>query len=231
LIALAAAGLAAPFAAAGCGKKAAPPKTKAIGEEWSPEEIAEDPDAYFQWADAQIRDQVAQREALLKTIAAKRPDIEARRKQRSDDIAELENFMKRLETAVRRAEDEDRWPVQVGPHRYERERARTLLQTIPKQVDLRRPLAQEYEKAAADMDQKAQALRAQIASLGELRETVALHAERARISKGVDDLTRLGRAATEIANFSRSLGTMGEGFGIPASATETPVIPVGELLK
>lgn len=199
------------LALAACGDDA--PASKAGGapvapadRSWSNDEMAKDPEGYLGWADARIVEQGKQREAFLARLTQRRAEVRERQQKSGADLSELENFLARLTTAVRRAEDEDRWPVKVGDRQYEQGRARELLTTLPKQIALRRPLAEEYVKALASMDAKESSVRDEIAQLGDLRQRVALDLERVRLNQGAGELANLSRMAGQIEHYAKILG-------------------------
>lgn len=205
-----------------------PPRT------WSSQEIAGDPEGYLAWADYQVASQVTARQEFLTKLAERQVQVRNRQKSAGADLTELENFLARLATAVKRAEDEDRWPVQVGAKKYERARAQELMATLPKQIELRKPLANDYEAALKAMDAKAAKVQGEIADLGRLREKLALDLERVRLKLGVSELEKLGTTAAEIEHFAKILGQIHE----DAANAETPggpnqggLIPLETLLK
>lgn len=219
----------APTPTRGGGTKAAlPPRT------WSRDEIAADPEGYLAWADNQVASQVKARQEFLTKLTTRQGDVRERQKKAGADLTELENFLGRLKTAVQRAEDEDRWPVQVGAKRYERQRAQELLATLPKQIELRKPLALEYEAALKAMDAKAVKVNAEIAELGRLREKLALDLERVRLNVGAAELEKLGTTAAEIEHFAKILGQIHEEAAngeAPGGPNQGGLIPLDTLLK
>ena len=222
---------------AGCGE--APAKPGAGGgtpppRSWSPQEMAQDPEGYLAWADKQIAQQVKAREEFLIKLAKRQIEVRERQKGAGADLTELENFLVRLKTAVQRAEDEDRWPVKVGAKQYERQRAQELLQQLPRQIELRKPLALEYEGALKAMDQKGAKVNTEIADLGRLREKIALDLERVRLNVGAAELEKLGSTAAEIEHYAKILGAISEeaARSEPAGGpSQGGLIPLETLLK
>jgi len=190
----------------GSGGKTVPPESRS----WSPQEIAQEPEAYLAWADKRVAQQVAARQEFLVKLDKRQVEVRERQKGAGADLSELENFLQRLKTAVQRAEDEDRWPVKVGAKSYERQRAQELLAQLPKQIELRKPLALEYEKALDAMAKKATQVTGEIADLGRLREKLALDLERVRLNVGVGELEKLGATTGEIEHYARILGQIHE---------------------
>jgi hypothetical protein len=212
----------------GTGRGATPPAEKT----WGPDEMAKDPEGYLAWADKKIQGQVEQREQMLATIATRRTAVKARQQEKGADLQEWEDFLKRLETAVRRAQDEDRWPVQVGGRRFEKERALQLLQEVPAQVEKRRPLAEEYAKLLQQMDLRERALQDELERLKTLRERIALDVERVRLGRGAEELKDLGKSAEEIEHFAKILGSMNDiPDEVPAEKRGSTLVSLESLLK
>lgn len=181
--------------------------------EWSTDEMAKDPEGYLRWADGQIQSQIRERDGLLGKLDERRKQIKARQVEVGAELKEFENFKERLATAVRRAEDEDRWPVQVGPNKFDRAKAKALLEDLTRQVEQRTPLAKDYDAAITKMDARAGSLRGDVTALVQLREKIALDLERVKLNQGVAELEKLSRTADEIAHFSRILGQLGDAAG------------------
>lgn len=222
---------------AGCGDAPSAPGGQRVpaplDRSWSPDEMSKDPEGYLAWADAKLNDQTQKREAFLTTLAERRAQVKERQQKAGADLTELENFAKRLATAMRRAEDEDRWPVVVGGASFDRSQAQARLDTLPKQIELRRPLAEAYEKALASMDAKATQLRAEIQALGRLREKLALDLEQVRLNQGAAELDKLGRTAAEIEHYAQILGevTAESAAERPPTPREGSLLPLDSLLK
>jgi hypothetical protein len=213
------------------GTKPAPP-APAGGREWTPDDMAKDPEGYLKWADGQIGGQIRQREQLLGKLEERRKQIKTRQVEVGAELKEFENFLERLRTAVRRAEDEDRWPVQVGQNKFDRAKARSLLEDVARQTEQRRPLAQDYEAAIAKMDTRAESLRSDVAALARLREKIALDLERVKLNQGVAELEKLARTADEIAHFSKILGQLGDSGTPPAEEVKTGgLVSLDSMLK
>lgn len=195
----------------GEGRKPSP--TAPAAREWSPDEMAKDPEGYLKWADGQIQSQIRQRDELLGKLDERRKQIKARQVEVGAELKEFENFKERLATAVRRAEDEDRWPVVVGANKFDRAKAKSLLEDLGRQIEQRTPLAQDYDAAIAKMDARAVSLRGDVTALVQLREKIALDLERVKLNQGVAELEKLSRTADEIAHFSKILGQIGDATG------------------
>lgn len=212
------------------GTTKAEPPTKTPSptvREWTPDEMAADPEGYLTWADRQLETQVRSRESFLKTLAERSKAVEEKRKALLGNLDEIENFHKRLETAARRAEDEDRWPVQVGGRNFDRAKAKSVLEETKRYLEDRKPLAGDYEKAMLKMNEKSAAFRKEIADVGRLREKLSLDLERVRLKQAMPELDQLRRAEEEISYYAKLLGSMDEDEG--ASGGKTPVPPTIDL--
>jgi hypothetical protein len=160
---------------AGCGRPSAPPPVKVAEESeasWTPEKIADEPDRYLQFADRRIREQVGQREKKLADLATRRAEVEAKSSQLLRRVEEARNLRDRLDKAILRAEDEDRWPMVFAGRSFSREKSTALREGIVAFEQQREPLATAYKDALARIDQSHRALRADIASLGQVREAI-----------------------------------------------------------
>ncbi|MCU0724834.1 MAG: hypothetical protein MUE73_03440 [Planctomycetes bacterium] len=220
------------FSARRTPAKLPPPAAPAVEKrEWSTDDIASDPEGYLAWADANIAIQIKGRREMLERISGSRVQWEERKQKVVGDLPEVESFLKRLNTAVRRAEDEGRWPVQVGNRKFERDKALRLLAELPRQIDLRKPLEREYDKTLAAMDDRSKQLSSDIVALGHLREKIALDVERARLSRGVDELTKLSRSSQEIASFTSLLATDVNTAPPPAVGGEDRIVDLDTLLR
>lgn len=193
--------------------------------------MAKDPEGYLKWADQQIQGQVRQRDELLGKLEERRQQIKKRQVEVGAELKEFENFRERLATAVRRAEDEDRWPVIVGPNKFDRAKAKSLLEDLGRQIEQRTPLAKDYEAAIAKMDGRAVSLRGDLTALNQLREKIALDLERVKLNQGVAELEKLSRTADEIAHFSRILGQMGDAAGKEPETSEGGLKTLDSMLK
>ncbi|HYC76085.1 MAG TPA: hypothetical protein VEI02_00525, partial [Planctomycetota bacterium] len=121
------------------------------------------------------------------------------------DVDGCLNVSKRMEVAIRRADDEDRWPLVMGQRTYDRARAEEIVQGCTRLVEQRKPFLQIYDDALARLDQASNAIKRELAELKNLREQVALDLERVRLTKTVGDLAQLQRTENEIAHYSRIL--------------------------
>src|SRR5687768_12303187 len=89
--------------------------------EWTPQEIAADPQGYIKWSERKIDRQVAEHEAKLRALAAKKQQFQEKYSLLNQNIDEVENLARQAERAYKRADDNDSWPAVVGGRQFERD--------------------------------------------------------------------------------------------------------------
>lgn len=232
---LAAGLLAASFASCGdSGPKApAAPAKPAAKTEWSQEDMTSDPVGYLRWALERLDQQRKVREERLAKIDERRKEIVAKRAAYASTVDDCDNIVKRMRTAIRRAEDEDRWPVSLGGRTFERDKAEQVIQACERRVAERRPMVQVYDDALGKLDATAAAFRGELRTLAEVRAKTELDLERVRLSQGVAELAQLKKTEAEIAHYAKILGSVaddatGAAAGLPA---EPPPVDLESLLK
>lgn len=223
---------------AGCQKKASPPAppgtTPPVKEKaWTPEEIAADPEGYLIDQDKQVARHISERNNRLVRLAERRKETGKKREALAENCTEIENVRNRLERAMRQAEDEDRWPVQMGGRAFTRDKAREIIASCRQYVDDRKPLSEQYDAAMAKLDQMDSLMRKQIQDLERLRERLALDLERVRLNKNMAELGELQKTQVELASFSTQLGAMDENILDTAAAAqkEMPKVDVEKMLN
>lgn len=177
---------------------------------WTAAEVSADPSGYMSWADAKIATQVADRQIRIKSVAEKLSQIETRQQSMRDNLSEMQNISNRFTTAIRRAEDEDRWPVQVAGRKYDRKEAKAVLDQTQKYIEDRKPLSAAYDTAVARLRSISDGLNNEVAELNRLREKMALDLEAVRLTQSMDDLTKLRKSEAEIASYAKTLTTVPE---------------------
>jgi hypothetical protein len=200
---------------AGCKSQppAPPPKTAAVApadKEWTPDEIAKDPESYMKWADAQVAKQIGDRKSRLASLSARLVDIQAKRQTLQEKLDAVKNIHDRMETAMRRADDEDRWPLQMGGQSYEQSEAKAIVEQSSKYIEDRRSLAVAYDQAVEKVQAMSVLLTAQVEDLNRLRERLALDLERVRLSQGMEELENLKKTTAEISGYAKTVGTMAD---------------------
>lgn len=234
-IILLAGGLAIAGACAGCRKSAPPPPPPkpVVEKNWTPEEIAADAEGYLVDQDRQVARHIDQRNSRLASLTARRADISKKSEALQENMQAIQNVNNRMGRALRQAEDEDRWPVQMGGRTFTRERAAAILKSCQTYLDDRKPLAAEYDAAVAKLDQMDTLMKKEIQDLGRLREQLAISLERVRLNKGLAEMGDLRKTQTELASFAKQLGQMDENVLDTAAAAqkEPPKMDVETLLK
>lgn len=224
-------------AVAGCGDGGGSPSPvapkAAVKTEWSPDEMSSDPEGYLRWAIDRLDQQRKVREERISKIAVRRKEIVAKRAAYATNVDDCDNIVKRMRTAIRRAEDEDRWPVSLGGRTFERDKAEQVIQACEKRVAERKPMVQVYDDALAKLDATSAAFRAELQTLGEVRSKTELDLERVRLSQGVAELAQLKKTEAEIAHYAKILGAVaddvtGAAAGLPS---EPPPVDLDSLIK
>lgn len=211
---LVAVGIAGALVTGGC--RPAPPEggnrggQKPAADTWTPERISQEPEAYLVHVDAAIQQRVADRQTSLKSIKTRRADLEARYAPVEAKCGELENLHKRLKSAYRRAEDEDRWPFVLAGRQFDRAKADAVMGAIQQGLAQNRPLVAAYQDALRRLGVAEQTLTTDLDTLGQLRAKVDLDRERLRINKGMAELSELQKREAELASFSQVLVDMGD---------------------
>ncbi len=195
-------------------RKIEPPKKT----QWSPDEIAKDPQGYLVWSDGQIRQQIVEREKRLEQISTRRGEIIARQQQLVDKNHDVENFRTRLQQALQRAEDEDRWPIRMAGRTFQRDKAIEYINQTGLWLADRQPLTNAYADAIKKMDETALVLRGDLRRIAQLREKLALDLDNVKLNQGMADLDQLRRTESQLASIGESLNK--------SSDAEAPALPV-----
>ena len=177
---------------------------------WTSEEIAQDPAGYLQSQDGQVELQIQERNTRLLELQQRRAQIQEKQGKLSQNVKDLQNVQNRLQIAIRKADDEDRWPLKMGGKEFDRDKAKAILQSCEQYIQDRRPLAEAYEQTLAKLANMEAQMRKDLQDLGRLRERIALDIERIRLNQGIAALGELRKAETELASFSKTLGTLDE---------------------
>jgi hypothetical protein len=190
-----------------------------VEENWSAEAIAANPQGYMRYADGRIQIQIEDRQRRQATLADRLQQIEARKAEVDAKFADVTNIRDRFATAIRRAQDEERWPVKIGGRTFDAGQAGAVLAQAQQYLEDNGPLAREYA-AATDRLRSAQTdLQRDLDQLKRLRERLALDLERVRLHQGMEELGLLRQTEQEISGYAQSLGQMAD----EASLTQTLV--------
>jgi phage shock protein A len=209
-------------------RHAPPPKN------WTSEEIAKDPEGYLLAQDQQVEKQIQERNQRLQQLSSRRNQVQEKQGRLAENLKDIQNVHDRLEAACRRADDEDRWPARMGGRTFDRDKAKAILQSCQQYTQDRQPLAQDYDRTLEKLAQLESQMRKQIQDLSRLRERIAIDVERIRLNQGIAELGNLRQTETELASFSKMLGTMDENVldtDAIARKEEPPRVDVEALLK
>lgn len=177
---------------------------------WTPEAIAANPAGYLQHADAAIGAQIDGRRQKLAQLTTTRSGIESRAQALSTKMADAENVIKRMKTAMQRAADEDHWPVRMAGRTFDQAQADAVMQSLAKFVADRTDLVSAYRDAMNRVDGTEATLKADIEKLSRMRERIGIDLERVKLNEGLAELGDLHRTETELASFARTLASMSD---------------------
>lgn len=223
----------------GCKQEATAPKPAPVvppppEKTWSSEEISKDPVGYLQAQDRQVERQIQERGTRQQQLADRHCQIQDRQAKLIENLKEIKNVYNRLQTACRKADDEDRWPARMGGRTFDRAKAEAILKSAEQYIKDRQPLAEAYEQTLnriADLEARTQK---ETQDLARLRERIALDIERIRLNQGIAELGELRRTETELASFSKMLGALDENAvdtAVVAATDAPPRVDVEKLLK
>ncbi len=211
-VALGLLGLALAAGLSSCGRESSPPPkpTPPAEKVWTPDDMAADPEGYFRWADQQLANQIQQRTQRLDTSAAKRKELGDRRSKFANNYDDMVNLEQRLSTAVRKADEEDHWPVSIAGRQLDKEHAKATLEETRRRIAERKPLVQSYDEALAKLDKTITRLREEIDKLTGLKDRVSVDLERYRIDKSNPVTEKMKETEQQIATYTKILGSLGE---------------------
>ncbi len=208
-------------------KPVAAPKEK----KWTAEEIAADPESYMLWAGARVDEQVKDRNDRMETIKGRLAQIKERQKSLSKDLQNAENIARRMQQAITKADDEERWPAVVMGKSFDKPKAEAVIAAANKFAEDRRPLTQSYVEAVARMEAGLESLRQDVKHLNDLREKMNLDLESVRLSKNVQEVGKLRETEEKIAGYSKAVGAMADDSLPAIPAADKPKLNIEELLK
>ena len=177
---------------------------------WTAEEVAADPTAYMNWADSRIGRQIDDRQKRIQSITGKLKDVESRYQSMRENLDNTANLKSRMETALRRAEDEDRWPIQLGGRSFEKAEAQKIITQTTRYLADRKPLSSAYDQAIERLKGMQGVLSREIGELKRLREKMALDLEAVKLTQGLEDLDKLRKTEANIAGYAKALASMAD---------------------
>lgn len=200
---------------------------------WTAEEIATDPEGYMLWADARVAEQVSDRNTRMAAVSSRLAAIKEKQNALLEDIQGAQNICTRMQQAVSRAEDEDRWPAVMGGRTFDKAKAAAVIEAARKHAEDRKPLEQSYQQAVDKMETNLNLLHKDIEQLNRLREKLSLDIESVRLNKNVEEVAKLRKTEQEIAGYSKTVGAMADDSTTNSLPPDYkgPRLNVDELLK
>ena len=189
---------------------------------WTAEDIAADPEGYMQWADARVQAQLDDRQRRLTALTDRIAEVERKEGEFTRKLSDVRNVEERFTTAVRRAEDEDRWPLKIAGQSFDEAKARAIIAQAQRYIADHQPLAEAYTAALEKLHLAHSEQYRDIEHLQRLRQKLALDLERVRLNQGIEELTRLRQTEQEIAGFAGALGQMADDATLLALPPDDP---------
>lgn len=193
---------------------------------WTPERIAGDPAGYLQYAGGRVASQIQARKEKLAQLSTQRADVGARAQSLGTKVADAQNIIKRMKTAMQRADDENNWPVKMAGRTFEQPKAEAVIQSLEQFVADRQSLVQAYDGAMSRIASVEATLKADIENLMHMREKIGLDLERVRLNQNLAELGDLHKTENELAAFAKTLADMSDDaafrqFQLPVKASES----------
>jgi DNA repair exonuclease SbcCD ATPase subunit len=185
------------------------PKEKA-NSPWTPDKISRDPEGYVRWAESQVSEQLDVRRERLDALSKRLTDIQSKQSGFTENMASIKNLHNRFQTAYRRADEEERWPMKVAGRSFDQRQAKATIEEMQRYLNDRQPLANAYEKAMAKLNGAIAELQNDIRNLNRLSERLTLDLEQIRLNKGIEELGLLRKTEAEISGLATKLTTLGE---------------------
>jgi hypothetical protein len=202
--------------------------------EWTADQISKDPAGYLRWSDRQVADHIAANEQRLGALQKSHEQFAGKRDLLLQNIQDVENIRRRLDDAVQRADDEDRWPVRMGDRAFTREKAQAILKQTQQYVDERQPTAAKYDQFLKKLDDTAAAVRAENTRLAELREKIALDLEQVKLNQGNAEVDKLRAAESQLRQMSSAVAALSEDndpLKAPPPGEPTGRVNIDDMLK
>jgi len=172
---------------------------------WPAERISADPQGFCSWADQQLQEQLNLLRGNRTKLSEKLEQLNTKKRSFIENLQEIRNLSTRAITALRKAEDEDRWPVKFAGKSFSREKLEALVAVTTKYVEQRKPLEDDYLRAAQRLGLEIRKVDEQIAEVTRQTEIVALDFERIKLSNELDGLPQLDSSKLNITAITRSL--------------------------
>ena len=203
----------------GAPAPAAAPLRHATLDAWTHEEITQHPEEYLGFAAQHVHGQLGRVQADIETLRLRRRELEEKSAELMTKVDEAQVVAKRLGTAVRRAEDEERWPLVFAGKTFTREGAKALQGSVADFLKLREPRAAAYRDALQRLASRQRALEQDVAALQATREQIAIDLDYIQINRGLDRNNELRSTADKIVSISKRLTTL-DGMSIDDLGTD-----------
>lgn len=177
---------------------------------WSPEKIAADPAGYLQYANGKVATQIQGRKTKLAQLAQRKADVEARAGALTQKVADAENIIKRMKTAMQRADDENNWPVKMAGRSFEQAKAEGVIKSLEQFIADRQSLVAAYTDAMNRINGAVNTMTADIENLTRMREKMGLDLERVRLNQNIAEIGDLHKTETELSAFAKTLADMSD---------------------
>jgi hypothetical protein len=187
-----------------------PPSQHTDDKVWTSDEVAKDPTGYMKWADAKVAKQVEDRRQRIRVLNEKLQSVNAKQKSMQQNLSDAANIRSRLETAIRRADDEERYPIQMAGRKFTKAEAQAMIAQTLKYEEDRRSLSTAYDQAVNRLKGMLVVLNGEIGELNRLREKMELDLEAVKLTQSLEDLEKLRRTEADISGYAKALGTMAD---------------------
>ena len=175
---------------------------------WTHEEITQHPEEYLGFAAQQVLGQIDRVQTNIETLRLRRRELEEKSAELITKVDEAQVVSKRLGTAIRRAEDEERWPLVFAGKTFTREGAKALQVSVAEFLKLREPRANAYRDALLRLASHERALEQDLVALQTTREQISIDLEYIQINRGLDRNNELRQTADKITSISKRLTTL-----------------------
>ena len=177
---------------------------------WTPERISADPAGYLQYAANKVGAQIEGRKQKLAQLAIQRTDVDAHAQSLDTKVADAENLLKRMKTAMQRADDETNWPVHIAGHTFDETQAAAVVKSLDQFIADRQSLVQAYADALNRVNASESAIKADIQDLAHMREKIGLDLDRVRLNQNMAEISDLRKTETELSAFAKTLADMSD---------------------
>lgn len=177
---------------------------------WTPEKISADPAGYLKYATERVGRQIVARKQKLDQMAAQRADVDKRAENLGTKVSDAQNIIKRMKTAMQRADDENNWPVKMAGRTFDLTQAEAVIKSLEQFIADRESLAKAYGEAQARIRGVESTLGADIKNLEHMKEKIGLDLERVRLNQGLAELGDLQKTENELAAFAKTLADMSD---------------------